>query len=304
MPSEDFPVFPVMSDKIHLRWNDFQSNVNVAFANLKEDADFADVTLACEDGKQFEAHKVILAASSSFFQNLLRKNKDRKRPLVFMRGVTSENMAAIVDFIYCGEASVAQENLESFLAIAEELQLNGLMEQMVDDRSTKKEIPVPIKLEQKEQITSLKSDYKSVQISDMRSIYRNDNIGPILDDLKEVANQVNALIERSDKMVKIGKNPDGQIMYKRALICQLCGKEGSDNNIRNHIEVNHLEGIALPCSWCKKTFKTRKSLRRHKGAHVERHSDQNSEENFKTWTNLKATPMPMMLPKKNIHLEK
>ena len=304
MPSEDFPVFPVMSDKIHLRWNDLQSNVNVAFANLKEDADFADVTLACEDGKQFEAHKVILAASSSFFQNLLRKNKDRKRPLVFMRGVTSENMAAIVDFIYCGEASVAQENLESFLAIAEELQLNGLMEQMVDDRSTKKEIPVPIKLEQKEQITSLKSDYKSVQISDMRSIYRNDNIGPILDDLKEVANQVNALIERSDKMVKIGKNPDGQIMYKRALICQLCGKEGSDNNIRNHIEVNHLEGIALPCSWCKKTFKTRKSLRRHKGAHVERHSDQNSEENFKTWTNLKATPMPMMLPKKNIHLEK
>ena len=304
MPSEDFPVFPVMSDKIHLRWNDFQSNVNVAFANLKEDADFADVTLACEDGKQFEAHKVILAASSSFFQNLLRKNKDRKRPLVFMRGVTSENMAAIVDFIYCGEASVAQENLESFLAIAEELQLNGLMEQMVDDRSTKKEIPVPIKLEQKEQITSLKSDYKSVQISDMRSIYRNDYKAPILDDLKEVANQVNALIERSEKMVKIGKNPDGQIMYKRALICQLCGKEGSDNNIRNHIEVNHLEGIALPCSWCKKTFKTRKSLRRHKGAHVERHSDQNSEENFKTWTNLKATPMPMMLPKKNIHLEK
>ena len=93
-----------MSDKVHLQWNDFQSNVNVAFGNLKEDTDFVDITLACEDGEQFEAHKVILAASSSFFQKLLRRNKDQKHPLVFMRGVTSENMRAIVDFIYTGEA--------------------------------------------------------------------------------------------------------------------------------------------------------------------------------------------------------
>ena len=110
-------VFSAMSDKIHLRWNDFQSNVNVAFANLKEDVDFADVTLACEDGHQFEAHQVILAASSSFFQNLLRRNKDRKHPLVFMRGVTSENMAAIVDFIYCGEASVTKKIWSLFLQL-------------------------------------------------------------------------------------------------------------------------------------------------------------------------------------------
>ena len=32
-----------------------------AFGNLREDNDFADVTLACEDDQQVEAHKVILA---------------------------------------------------------------------------------------------------------------------------------------------------------------------------------------------------------------------------------------------------
>ena len=41
-------------------------NVNSAFGNLIEDKDFSDVTLACEDGQQVEAHKVILAASSPF----------------------------------------------------------------------------------------------------------------------------------------------------------------------------------------------------------------------------------------------
>ena len=34
---------------------------------------------------------------------------------------------AIVDFLYRGEANVFQENLDSFLEIAEELQLKGLI---------------------------------------------------------------------------------------------------------------------------------------------------------------------------------
>ena len=43
--------------------------------NLREDKYFTDVTLACEDGQQVEAHKVILAASSPFFQRLLERHK-------------------------------------------------------------------------------------------------------------------------------------------------------------------------------------------------------------------------------------
>ena len=47
--------------------------------------------------------------------------------LIYMRGMKSDVLLAIVDFLYRGEANVYQENLESFLAIAEELQLKGLM---------------------------------------------------------------------------------------------------------------------------------------------------------------------------------
>ena len=115
-----------MSEKLCLQWNDFKDNVNSAFGNLREDKDFSDVTLACEDGQQVEAHKVILAASSPFFQKLLRQNK-HPHPLIYMRGIKSDDLLAIVDFLYSGEANVYQENLDSFLAIAEELQLRGLM---------------------------------------------------------------------------------------------------------------------------------------------------------------------------------
>ena len=44
----------------------------------------------------------------------------------------SHDLLAIVDFLYYGEANVLQENLDSFLAIAEELQLKGLMGQSED----------------------------------------------------------------------------------------------------------------------------------------------------------------------------
>ena len=117
-----------MSEKLCLDWNNFQDNVKSAFKNLRDDQDFADVSLACEDGQRIEAHKVILAASSPVLQKLLKNNK-HPHLLIYMRGMKSENLFAIIDFLYYGMANVFQENLDSFLSIAEELELKGLMGQ-------------------------------------------------------------------------------------------------------------------------------------------------------------------------------
>ena len=127
------------SEQLCLQWNDFQSNINRAFRNLREDNDFNDVTLVCEDGTQVEAHKVVLATSSPVFQNLLRRNK-HNHPLIYMRGMKSHDLQAIVDFLYCGEANVFQQNLDSFLALAEELQLKGLMEKSEDQGEKNEEV--------------------------------------------------------------------------------------------------------------------------------------------------------------------
>ena len=118
----------VSGEKLCLQWNDFQNNVISAFGDLRDDNAFTDVTLACEDGQQVEAHKVVLMASSPFFLNLLKKKK-HPHPLVFMRGVKFEDLVSMVDFLYNGEANVYQDNLDSFLAMAEELKLKGLKRQ-------------------------------------------------------------------------------------------------------------------------------------------------------------------------------
>ena len=53
-------------EKLCLQWNDFCDNVSSAFGDLRDDKEFTDVTLACEDGQQVEAHKVILAEQVLF----------------------------------------------------------------------------------------------------------------------------------------------------------------------------------------------------------------------------------------------
>jgi len=112
------------SEKFCLRWNDFETNISVAFRELREEKDFFDVTLACDDS-QVQAHKVILSACSPFFRHILRKNP-HQHPLLYLKGVKYKELLCVLNFMYMGEVNVAQEELNSFLAVAEDLRVKGL----------------------------------------------------------------------------------------------------------------------------------------------------------------------------------
>ena len=113
------------SKQLCLQLNEFQSNISTSFQELRETKDFCDVTLACDDDQQIEAHKVVLAACSSFFKNIIRKNKN-SHPLLYMRGISRHDLMKVIDFIYNGEVNIFQEDLERFMAIAKDLKLSGL----------------------------------------------------------------------------------------------------------------------------------------------------------------------------------
>ena len=126
-----------------LRWNDFESNVSGAFRDLRAEADFFDVTLSCTDsnGRSLQAHKVILSACSSFFKGLLRQQQanhiSHPNPFIYLRGVTFSDLSSVLDFMYHGEVNVAQEDLNSFLSVAEELQIKGLTQKGQDVSKSK-----------------------------------------------------------------------------------------------------------------------------------------------------------------------
>jgi len=128
------------SEKFCLRWNDFETNISVAFRELREEKDFFDVTLACDDS-QIQAHKVILSACSPFFRNVLRRNP-HQHPLLYLKGVKYKELLSVLNFMYMGEVNVAQEELNSFLSVAEDLRVKGLTQNNANsDASSKVNLP-------------------------------------------------------------------------------------------------------------------------------------------------------------------
>ena len=251
-------------ERLCLQWNDFKENVSSAFGDLREDKDFTDVTLACEDGQQVEAHKVVLIASSPFFLNLLKRNK-HPHPLVYMRGLKFENLLSLVDFLYHGEANVFQDNLDSFLGMAEEFQLKGL--------DKREEEPVEQVLQESKRKISQSSSQIDNQISSSKDNTIPQGVQSIFDlipitetavvlnnfsgctDLDELDAKVKSMMASSE--YRIGKEQG------RARICKVCGKEGERKSIMDHIEANHINDISIPCNSCGKISKSRQGLRHH-----------------------------------------
>ena len=257
-----------ITEKFCLKWKDYQENVNNVFSGLRKDTDFADVTLACQDGHHIEAHKVVLAASSPFFQNLFKRNK-QSHPIVYMKGMKSADISAIIDFLYYGEANIYQENLDTFLNIGEELQLKGLDARTGLEEGVVESAPQNAK----PSASSMIQNYTNVPTKHDAAISKKESedhvnyINAVALPKQEYSGDMTELDEKIETMISRGENMVEGLQKRliKAFVCQVCGKEsGQKINMKEHIELYHLEGIDIPCNLCEKTFKSRKSFKRHK----------------------------------------
>ena len=97
--------------------------------NLTNDEHFADVTLVSSDNRQIKAHKVILSSSSTFLKNILIKNP-HPNPLIYLKGITFTNLQLIINFIYLDECVVPVKEVNDFINVGKELEIERLMEEV------------------------------------------------------------------------------------------------------------------------------------------------------------------------------
>ena len=122
-----------MSEKFSLKWNDFQSNISKSFELLRNEEYLQDVTLVSDDDCQVKAHKLVLSASSSYFKKIFMKN-NQSNILLCLEGTTKNDLQNILAYIYHGEVQIFQDDLDRFLAIAQRLKLEGLLEESVEQK--------------------------------------------------------------------------------------------------------------------------------------------------------------------------
>ena len=118
---------------LNVSWNNFQNVAKDMFRQLKSDTDFTDVTLVSEDLVHIRAHKVILAASSDLFQDILR-NTNSPNSLLYLKGVHHDHLEALMTFVYDGEVEVEEKNLEELMRVAMELQVKGLFRENDEEK--------------------------------------------------------------------------------------------------------------------------------------------------------------------------
>merc|ERR1719300_497279 len=122
--------------KLLLQNHDFVQNHVQFYKEIRSEKDTADVTLAIGD-QTLDAHKMILSAASNLFRTIIKKSKT-SHSFIYLNGVNFEDMEALLDFIYTGQAKVPASTFKRFLATADELKVGGLMAEKDDkNRDTK-----------------------------------------------------------------------------------------------------------------------------------------------------------------------
>jgi len=239
-----------MDEKFCLKWNEFDANIRASFYKFRQDQRFLDVTLATDDGRHIQAHKLILAAGSQFFDEIF-VNCDQTNMLVYLKGIRSDQLEQVTDFIYNGEAFITQEELVQFLEIGKELKVKGLIGELQGVQESVQEGENDGRFEETEKkaripssVTDLSENFKTTEYNvakigtKSRTSYAN----------KELNIQIEQIIHFDEGSWK----------------CKICGKttQGKKQIMQNHAET-HIEGRAHDCHSCSKTFKTRQLLKMH-----------------------------------------
>ena len=91
------------------------------FTGLYHSETLVDVTLAAE-GKNLQAHKMLLSACSDYFQSLFSVNPCQ-HPIVILKDVKFEDLQTVVQFMYNGIVNVSSEKLPDILKVSKQLNL-------------------------------------------------------------------------------------------------------------------------------------------------------------------------------------
>ena len=230
-------------DKFCLNWNGYDTNIRESFRKLREDQRLSDVTLVTDDGQHMQAHKVVLSAGSNFFRDIFMKG-NHSNMLVYLKGISSDMLEPVIDYIYYGEAFIIQEQLKVFIETGKELQVKGLEGELTGIVEKTPEMPKNPK--ENEQTYDYHEDEKVFTGSPEVPKMNEPNLHLQITN-NELSVQINEMTEKNEG----------------AWRCKICGKTASRSDIiRNHAE-RHIEGMSHACHICSKTFPNRPALSSH-----------------------------------------
>ena len=168
----------------------------------------------------------------------------------------------MLDFIYNGEVTLDQPELDQFLASAQELQLKGLTNSSSSDGNDWMETETQNKNLEENAVPDPDTKHFSVKSETIEKI--EDNVVTVEDYYDEANSDIIENYDLNNTVEDL--NNTVEEMYEKnngVWQCKVCKKTSKlRGDMKRHIEV-HVEGASYPCNVCGKSYRSGNSLRKH-----------------------------------------
>lgn len=119
-----------VAENYQLKWHSFNSHLHSCVAAALNADNFADVSLFTLDGHRILAHRFILSACSQYLHQVLKTYHKTSTTLpvsiIMPPEIGHKTLRTLVQYMYCGEATVSKDILESVLRGGDILRIRGL----------------------------------------------------------------------------------------------------------------------------------------------------------------------------------
>merc|ERR1712142_1088139 len=204
-------------------------------------------SIACDDGEQLSAHKIILSSSSEVFEKMLSTNSDQ-HILLYLRGIPIKDLRSLLQFIYLGEVNLEEDDVGNFLAMARDLKVRGLEDKKVvrvDDEKLLSQSRDRVKIHD-DTLNHVNIDSKDNRKTKRKmkksDLERSDsNINTFNEDKSKInpVTRVSLVNRRRRSLIGIGSKS-----------CEVCGARfASKGSLFNHKKYKH-EGVTYSCYEC------------------------------------------------------
>ena len=208
------------------------------FGDLFKNNVLTDVTLICDDKIRIEAHRIVLCAGSTMFRDLL-VDTAKQHPLLYLKGIKTEHLDPLLQYLYYGEATIPQNKINEFLSVSKDLEVIGLDDDKDGgDTSTQNQDSADI--------GSVKTEEEG-NLEDSKTIPRVDHMAgtPVLEWNGIQLHHTRRNMKTRSWIWKYSgylKSPDGSL-DKSSIMCALCGRKMAIQNHRTSNMASHLKSM-------------------------------------------------------------